>query len=280
MAKLFSIFSIFLFALANAQSEQLFLMKDGYIIDAFKTSEIDSLTFSTLGGDSLKVNINGKVFRIYSTVNDLDSIVFENPNAATKDIDGNVYHSVEINGKVWMTENLRTTHYNDGTPIMRSDSAQQWIEISQYQRKPTFSWYNDDSATYSVPYGAYYNGFAVETRKICPTGWHVATEQEWIDLRNFLGRNTLSQKLRVTGYDHWDSNPWSTPNNQYGFNAVGAGVRDASGQFENFHRRAYFFGYRQSSISLHLTILYHDDNDEAYSNIDQVEGASVRCVKN
>lgn len=275
---LFTIF-MFIFLKMFSQSEKIYFIKNNYIIDQYKLSEIDSLKYNRENDDTLLIYKQGLIIRKYSTNNQIDSVVFLNPQLPTKDVDGNVYHSVNINGKIWMTENLKTTRYNDGTPILKSSSNEEWQENSSNSRRATYSWYLDDSTTYHNPYGAYYNGFAVENKKLCPTGWHVATEKEWIDLRNYLGRNTLSKKLRILGYDYWIEHPWSSPTNEYGFNAVGAGERDSQGEFINFKRRAYIVGYRQSDISLHLTILYHDDNDEAYSNIDHSHGASVRCVQ-
>lgn len=36
-----------------------------------------------------------------------------------RDCDGNRYRTLKINGMRWMAENLRTTHYADGSPIVR-----------------------------------------------------------------------------------------------------------------------------------------------------------------
>ena len=42
------------------------------------------------------------------------------------DIDGNVYQAVKIGNQVWMAEDLRTTKYNDGTPITFDTSRERW----------------------------------------------------------------------------------------------------------------------------------------------------------
>ena len=37
--------------------------------------------------------------------------------SAITDYDGNTYNAVQIGDQCWMKENLRTTHYADGTPV-------------------------------------------------------------------------------------------------------------------------------------------------------------------
>ena len=74
-----------------------------------------------------------------------------------------------------MSENLRTTKYADGTAIPNISDDDEWKSLS------TGAWchYDNDSSQYDATYGKLYNWYAVETGKLCPTGWHVPTNAEW-----------------------------------------------------------------------------------------------------
>ena len=124
----------------------------------------------------------------------MDTIPTPPPATTTvTDIDGNVYHTIVINGKTWTLENLRVTHYNDGTPIIKVTTATEAKTLTH----PTtigvdpvgcFCWFNNDSTT-ANKYGALYSWKAVargtgsaNVGSIAPTGWHVATKVEWDEL--------------------------------------------------------------------------------------------------
>ena len=102
------------------------------------------------------------------------------------DYDGNVYHTVEIGQQCWMRENLRTTHYSDGTDILPGGTT--FSATVAYRYAP-----NDNSS--NVPfYGYLYNRAAVMrgaptsnanpsgVQGICPDGWHVPSGAEWMQL--------------------------------------------------------------------------------------------------
>ena len=101
-------------------------------------------------------------------------------------IEGNVYKTVTIGSQVWMSENLKTTKLNDGTDIPSVTSNTEWAELST----PGYCYY-DNSWSNALIYGALYNWHTVNTGKLCPTGWHVPTDEEWTTLITYLGGDTL-----------------------------------------------------------------------------------------
>ena len=48
-----------------------------------------------------------------------------------KDIDGNIYHGVTIGTQVWMAENLMTTKYRNGNPILFISDKTKWDNLME-----------------------------------------------------------------------------------------------------------------------------------------------------
>jgi uncharacterized protein (TIGR02145 family) len=112
---------------------------------------------------------------------------------ALTDIDGNGYHSITLGGQTWTVENLKSTRYNDGTPIPQVTDDKAWDTLGKHSGAG-YCWYNNDIAN-KDKYGALYNWFAIESKKLAPAGWHIPTEAE---------RTTLTNHLIAGGYN-WDS---------------------------------------------------------------------------
>jgi uncharacterized protein (TIGR02145 family) len=70
------------------------------------------------------------------------------------DIDGNIYSTVKIGSQVWMAENLRVTHFNDGTPIPLVTDNTVWHDLTT----PGMCWYDNDVANKAI-YGGLYNWY-------------------------------------------------------------------------------------------------------------------------
>jgi uncharacterized protein (TIGR02145 family) len=100
------------------------------------------------------------------------------------DADGNLYHTVKIGNQVWTVENLRTAKYNDGSEIPLVSDSVTWCNL----KTPGYCWNNYDSS-YKSKYGALYNWYTINTRKLAPAGWHIPTSSDWDTLVIYLINN-------------------------------------------------------------------------------------------
>jgi uncharacterized protein (TIGR02145 family) len=144
-----------------------------------------------------------------------------------KDADGNVYKTVVIGTQTWMAENLRTTKYNDGSRIPYVSSEGQWTDDPAWAavHTPAYCYYNYDVKNGTI-YGALYNWNAVNTGKLCPTGWHVPTDVEWTTLTQYLGEDVAGDLLREATDKYWNNNflEGTNPTNATGFTALPGGT--------------------------------------------------------
>jgi uncharacterized protein (TIGR02145 family) len=161
-----------------------------------------------------------------------------------KDCDGNIYKTVKIGNQVWMAENLKTTKYNDCTPIPLVLDGNAWT----YRNVPGYCWYNNDPSTYKT-YGALYNWYTVSNGKLCPTGWHEPTNADWTTLFTYLGgEDVAGGKIKESGTTHWLS-PNTGGTNEYGFTAIAAGARDYLGNFCDMGIREYWWTTDEFNIA-------------------------------
>lgn len=211
-----------------------------------------------------------------------------------KDADGNYYATVKIGSQVWMAENLKTTKYNDGTDINLITGKTAWNNNIQ----PAFCWYNNDMTSYKNLYGGLYNWFTVKTGKLAPKGWHVASDEEWVTLENYLIANgynydgtVVENKVAksLAGNFHWSNNTKDGTvgnnlklNNSTGFGGLPGGNRSASGTFYDI---GSYGGWWNSSNG---SSTYSGWNRALYVNYNYLvrytgsgsAGFSIRCVKN
>ena len=146
-----------------------------------------------------------------------------------EDIDGNVYSLVKIGEQTWMKENLKTTRLNDGTVLAMETDSTTWFNLNT----AAYCWYENNSSHANTKIGALYNQFAVATDKLCPAGWHVASDEDFIELEMFLGMSqaTAYQKgwrgtdeaKKLKSVSDWGTDFPGT--DEVGFNAVPTGVR-------------------------------------------------------
>jgi len=188
------------------------------------------------------------------------------------DIEGNVYKTITIGTQTWMAENLKTTHYRDGSSIGNS-----WQESSTSGAWCDYS----NIAANGIKYGHLYSGYAVsDVRNIAPVGWHVPTDAEWTTLTNYLGGWMLAgNQLKEAGILNWSS-PNNGAINSTGFTALPGGVRTFNYGFNSIGN----YGYWWSSTQYDTTLAWYRGMGYNYDavgggNYSKSNGLSVRCVK-
>ena len=195
------------------------------------------------------------------------------PEGPVTDIDGNNYDTIAIGKQVWLVENLKVTKFNDGESIPQNS---EWMILTT----PAYCWYDNNPLSYKDPYGALYNWYAVNTGKLCPSGWHVPSNAEWDTLVRFLGGpSAAGEKLKETGTVHWIS-PNFDATNESGFTALPGGTCNKFGLYEFIGFNGFWWSAteRDSATAYNRDIYY--ENPYIYSNTNRkVNGFSVRCIR-
>jgi uncharacterized protein (TIGR02145 family) len=203
-----------------------------------------------------------------------DSIIVTEDTPVT-DYDGNSYKTIKIGNQIWMAENLRSTHYNDGTPI------------------PNFTYNNSDADV--ITYGRLYSWASVmkgsassnsnpsHVQGVAPVGWHIPSRAEWQQLIDYLGGLSVAGgKLKETGNTHWlNSNVGTT--NESKFTALPAGMYAFWGEFQWIGDYCAFTSTTDNSVTGHpayITVKLNYNNTQAtMGDFHPDDAVSVRCVK-
>jgi uncharacterized protein (TIGR02145 family) len=207
-----------------------------------------------------------------------NQIVF---NTKIADADGNNYTTVPIGTQIWMSENLKTTKYSDGTSIPLVADNTVWSSLTS----PGYCWYNNDEASHKAVYGALYNWYVLDSasnggKNVCPVGWKVPSVSELTTLLNFSGGESIAGgKLKEVGTAHWQS-PNTGATNETGFTALPGGIRYYNAGYQNLGGMCYFWsatrlpGRSASHIVLTSgsTGIFWQSNSERF-------GFSVRCLR-
>lgn len=199
------------------------------------------------------------------------------PSSTVTDSDGNVYQSVSIGKQIWMSENLKTTKLNNGTTISQVTDNSAWVASTL----SSYCWYGNDGPTNKDTYGALYNWSAVNSGKLCPTGWRVPTDADWSTLTSYLGVDTVAgAKLKEPGYLHWLS-PNTGATNQSNFTALPGGYRTETGVFFGLGKYGYWWSSTENNTvsAWNWNLSYGNRGVSRNSSFKQL-GFSIRCLMN
>ena len=264
---------------------------------AFPVSGVVNLGIGAIGtfGSNISISPDSTVYVRAFAVNNSsqdttygNELVFTSPNSlftagtGVADIDGNIYTSVIVGNQEWMVENLKTTRYANGDLIPNITDGTLWTN----QTAGAWSHYDNDPANEN-PYGKLYNWYAVDdVRNVCPTGWHVPTTAEWLQLTDTTCGGIYIAGPKMRSLSNWDAGVTAT--NESGFSAEPSGYRDGS----LFNGLVSILGFAQHadwwsatvdslnpSLSEYQQTLGDEDSCETHL-MNQNVGLAIRCIKN
>ena len=208
------------------------------------------------------------------------------------DADGNVYQAVKIGNQVWTVENLRTSKYRDGSdiPLVTDDAA--WSSLIT----PGYCYYNNTTdADYIRKFGALYNWYTVDTKKLAPAGWHVPSNDEWNTLINYLVANgynwdgtTAENKVgkSVSARTDWNTSTFTgavgndlTMNNRSGLSYLPAGCRFYDSSFNHFGNYGVWWCTDEFLSSAHYSVASFESEYLNMVVIDKSSALSVRLLR-
>lgn len=245
------------------------MMSVPYALNAASTN----VTISTTG-DTLSIGGSSVIVPGISAAN---PPALYTMGGGVSDIDGNFYPSIIINGQEWMQNNLNVLRYNNGDFIGFIQDSLIWSNSTE----GAYAFFNGDSV-YFQTYGKLYNWFAtIDSRGLCPIGWHVLKNDEMIILElNLGGASMAGAKMKSTSQ-------WSAPNtganNASGFSGLAGGVVGLNGNIILLGEQGGWWTnsealYTNSGVAWCRTLWYTDEmihNDWDY----QSNGYNVRCLR-
>ena len=214
--------------------------------------------------------------------------------------DGGPYPTVLIGTQCWLTKNIRTTKYPNGSSITKgpaANGAAGWTDVNTaYYSCPSDRFGNVEDCTAAGEYdncGMLYqwkaamNGsVAPGDQGICPTGWHIPTDSEWYTLENYLKNS--GQTCNANRDMAWEcfgaSNKLADSSSAFyspsGFNGVFAGYRSSGTYYVRLSYVMFWSSSAFDSNSAWIRDLYSNDNRVRRRNTSKAEALSVRCIKN
>ena len=163
--------------------------------------------------------------------------------------DNKIYKTIEVGTQNWMAENL------------------------SYQSPGAVDYFKDSNTVIPAVYGKLYQWS--EAINVCPSGWHLPSDNEWTTLQQYIGGSNV-------GYELKSSNNWLQGNgsNSYGMNVYPAGLMKPDSSFIGLGTQTWFWSateFDADNARLRKIFSSSDGVTQGYNN--KAHGLSIRCVK-
>ena len=167
--------------------------------------------------------------------------------------DATVYKTVKIGDQWWMSENLA---YKSNSGCFTYEDIEDYVKTHGYL-------YNWETA-----------------KNVCPDGWHLPSNAEFVKLANFLGGpDVAGGKLKEAGTTHWNS-PNAGATNSTGFSALSSGRSNDNEYKAYLGLITYFWSTDEFDVELGAGhALYSAKTEFSHYGLEKDGGFSVRCIK-
>lgn len=242
-------------------------------------------------------------------VNSLDGGVIS-CDGVVKDNDGNTYKIVQIGNQCWFAENLATTKYRNGKPILEAENHVNADITWNSEKNPVYTWlnhldYEGLREEYVGKYGYLYNWHVVNLHnkmddtgyEVCPRGWSVPTHDDWTELELFICKDSRNQNCEhFFSYDERRKGYYGTDEgnklksvdftrieegtDDYGFSALPGGLRYDDGAFSPPNFYAAWWSSTGDEQYAWIRELYDTERESGRFFVSAENAHSIRCIKN
>ena len=216
---------------------------------------------------------------------------------------GTVYDLVDINGQCWMKTNLNEVS-TAPIPDAPNTGSNVWLAADRPDNG-YWGYYNTTDVSGAAGWGttgvtgrgllyqwsaAMNNSSAERAQGVCPTGFHIPSDCEWMYLEHGQGmsifqqtrvnawRSSTGESNKLRGEGGSGVTQW---NNSSGFTALLAGDRNTPGNFINLGLGGFWWSSSESGSAGNAWARYMEGSRNAVrrSNVLKDYGFSVRCLK-
>ena len=179
---------------------------------------------------------------------------------------------MQIGEHCWFAENLRSENYENGDVIPTNLSNAEW----QSSISGAMAVYGDASLSLSE-HGGLYNWYAVDdARGLCPTGWHVPSDEEWNVLTDHLGGESEAGVKMKTTYGWHEAGNGSNESN---FSGLPGGIRGNDGSYAGADYVGRWYSSTQDGpVAWNRDLIWDTDGVDRNSS-SHTGGFSIRCIQ-
>jgi len=182
-----------------------------------------------------------------------------------KDLNGNVYKTIEIGNQTWMAENLRSTSYQNGDPLVDLSAKDDWTN----SMKSGYCYYNDTLNSYGLVYK--YN-VIYDNRNVCPKGWRIPSSNDFKILSDYFGGKKKDSdelaNVRLNSSAEWIDTFYSKL----------YGLRSSNGNYSGYGICVSYWVKDDEKLPRSLFVSPSSDN-YVITGVAGYPGYYIRCIK-